>query len=97
MLNPLGDDKFFNKIYSGLWQYSQCNFKKDMSATIKFWIPTQILTFTVIPYHLRVPYIALIAFIWMGILSFLRGESDEEKQNNMNEIKLSNTTNIVDY
>lgn len=33
------------------------------------WIPVQCLTFGVIPIHLRIPFIALISFFWLMILS----------------------------
>jgi len=33
------------------------------------WTPVQCLTFTVVPEHLRIPFIALVSFFWLIILS----------------------------
>jgi Mpv17 / PMP22 family len=43
------------------------------------WIPVKCLTFTMIPYHLRIVFIAVVSFFWMMILSASTSNKDEPK------------------
>ena len=64
-------------IHSTLNKYFFVNMKDDVLSLWKFWIPANILTFTVIPLHLRVPYLTFISLVWTSYLSYLRGENDD--------------------
>lgn len=55
-------DKYFNE-----------TMKQDLTDLWKLWIPANVLTFTVIPMHLRVSWIAGVSFIWTAYLSYSRG------------------------
>jgi len=35
------------------------------------WTPAQCLTFSVVPEHLRTPFVALVSFFWLMILSVI--------------------------
>merc|ERR1712078_586606 len=48
-------------------------FRDDMVACCSFWGPVNAINFTVSPYHLRVPFVAGVGFIWLAILSAMRG------------------------
>ena len=61
-------------INSSLNEYFCTNIKKDILALWMVWIPANMLTFTIIPLHLRVPYLTLVSFVWTVVLSALRGE-----------------------
>lgn len=37
------------------------------------WVPTQCVTFTVVPEHLRIAFIAMVSFFWLIILSNISG------------------------
>ena len=41
------------------------------------WAPVQCLTFSIIPEHLRITFIALVSFFWLILLSAISAESDE--------------------
>lgn len=41
------------------------------------WIPAQLINFSVVPLHLRVPYVAGVAFGWTIVLSVMNAKFDE--------------------
>jgi Ca2+-binding EF-hand superfamily protein len=47
-------------------------------ATCKFFIPSGIVMFGIMPMHLRIPYVACIGLIWASILSYMKGGDDEK-------------------
>lgn len=49
------------------------NIKNDMIAIWKVWFPAQMVNFTFIPIHLRMPFITSVSFGWTMILSLMRG------------------------
>ena len=56
-----------NSVYSGYF----CNsIKKDVPMMWKVWVPAHIITFNLIPLHLRVPWITMISFGWTMMLSY---------------------------
>lgn len=63
-------------VRDSLRTYFSFNIRSDVAASCRIWIPTNLLTFTVVPIHLRVPWMALVSFVWTGYLSFHRGESE---------------------
>jgi predicted amino acid-binding ACT domain protein len=49
------------------------NFKEDMLALWKIWVPATIFNFAFMPMHLRIPFVAGVSLLWTGILSAMRG------------------------
>ena len=61
---------FVRKVQDGLEQYRTDIY--DQNILLKYWllwIPIKCITFTIIPNHLRIVFIATISFFWMMILS----------------------------
>ena len=61
---------FLQKIRDGIEQYRVDI--ADQNILLKYWslwIPIKCITFTMIPQHLRIAFIAIISFFWMMILS----------------------------
>ena len=76
-------------ITTSLEQYA-ANAKSDLIATWSIWIPAHVLTFGVIPSHLRMVWIAFVSFSYVCVLSAMRGakqvgdgESEDEDEDNM--------------
>ena len=44
------------------------------------WLPSQLVNFSVVPRHLRVPFAALVSFGWTTVLSVMQANFDSEKQ-----------------
>ena len=49
------------------------NFISDTIRVWKVWGPAQVLTFSVIPVHFRIPWIGFVGFCYGMLLSFARG------------------------
>ena len=49
------------------------NAADDLKALWSIFLPTSIVQFSVMPMHLRVPFVATVGFFWCGILSMMRG------------------------
>jgi hypothetical protein len=49
------------------------------------WMPVQSLTFSIIPEHLRILFIAIISFFWVIILSTISSKGDRQRNNKINE------------
>ena len=56
------------------------NIVSDMKAMWTVWIPTQCITFGLMPLHLRLPFIASVSFFWCCLLSFMHGKYDKDLQ-----------------
>jgi glycine cleavage system regulatory protein len=52
------------------------NFREDMVALWKVWVPSTFLNFAFMPMYLRIPWVASTSLIWTCILSAMRGGSD---------------------
>ena len=61
-------------VSQSLNEYFTINICEDVFALWKLWLPANLLTFTVIPLHLRVPWIAGVSFVWTAYLSWSRGK-----------------------
>ena len=55
------------------------------------WTPVQCMTFSIIPEHFRVSFIAAVSFFWVIILSSFSARSNEEDVNGAS----SNTGDIL--
>lgn len=54
------------------------NIKKDMIAIWQVWFPAQMINFTFVPLHLRMPFVTSVSFGWTIILSLMRGNKKNE-------------------
>eukprot|EP01023_Acetabularia_acetabulum_P009722 TRINITY_DN1439_c0_g2_i2.p1 TRINITY_DN1439_c0_g2~~TRINITY_DN1439_c0_g2_i2.p1 ORF type:complete len:220 (-),score=22.25 TRINITY_DN1439_c0_g2_i2:249-908(-) len=58
------------------------NYKNELWENCKalwsVWVPAQLLNFAVVPFYLRIPYVALVSFLWTIILSCMRGSNKQE-------------------
>ena len=61
----------------GLAKY-QKNYKEDLPALWKLWVPSTIINFSIMPMHLRIPWVASTSLIWTCIISYMRGSDDAE-------------------
>ena len=62
--------EYQNKYWNG-------TFKQDVMASAKIWGPAHIITFTLIPNHLKLLWIGGVSAAWTVILSILRGANDD--------------------
>lgn len=46
---------------------------ENLTALWTIWVPAQMINFSFVPLHLRVPYVAGVSFLWCIVLSGLRG------------------------
>jgi len=51
------------------------NLEEDVKACWGMWAPIQAITFSVVPLHLRVPFVSVVNFCWTVILSTMRGDT----------------------
>ena len=68
----------FETMKDGLKKYIQD--VTDQGLLFKYWsiwLPVQFLTFGVIPEQYRVPFVAMVSFFWMAILSTLSNADDK--------------------
>merc|ERR1719320_935425 len=49
------------------------NLVEDLRRCWSFWVPVQCVTFSIVPMHLRVPFVSVVNFIWTCFLSATRG------------------------
>lgn len=54
------------------------NIKSDMIAMWKVWFPAQMINFTFVPVHFRMPFITSVSFGWTIILSLMRGNKKND-------------------
>ena len=66
-----------NPPQAGLDLYAK-NYKEDLFALWKLWVPSTIINFSIMPMHLRIPWVASTSLIWTCIISAMRGASDVE-------------------
>lgn len=73
-------------IYGESWLDGLNKYKYDLiekNLLLKYWsiwVPTQTLTFSVIPEHLRIAFIALVSFFWLIILSTIASADMESEE-----------------
>jgi hypothetical protein len=54
-----------------------------MKALWLVWVPAQAINFAVIPKHLTIPWMNAIGLVWNGVLSFMHGSIESEKEEPM--------------
>jgi Mpv17 / PMP22 family len=67
---PPQQDTIHYKIQHGVEQYMyDVTHQKILLKYWILWIPIKCITFTIVPHHLRIAFIAIVSFFWMIILS----------------------------
>lgn len=62
-------------VSDGIAKY-QKNYKEDLVALWKLWVPSTIINFAFMPMALRIPWVASTSLIWTCIISYMRGGDD---------------------
>jgi len=63
------DTDMLRSVYN-IWRSNLC---EDLRVTWAVWGPVQCVTFSIVPMHLRVPFVSVVNFMWTCILSAMRG------------------------
>ncbi|PNG99930.1 Protein sym1 [Tetrabaena socialis] len=50
---------------------------ENCKALWMIWVPAQMINFTVVPLHLRIPFVAGVSFAWTVVISCMRGALDK--------------------
>lgn len=50
------------------------NWKADVLQCWKIWVPAELIMFGALPLHWQVPFAAVVSFVYMALLSLVRGE-----------------------
>ncbi|KAG1676049.1 hypothetical protein FOA52_014914 [Chlamydomonas sp. UWO 241] len=50
---------------------------ENVKACWAVWVPAQLVNFSVVPHHLRIPFVALVSFLWTVIISGMRGRIEQ--------------------
>jgi protein Mpv17 len=56
-----------------IFQTYKKNIYSDLIAMWKLWLPVQMVNFSFVPLHMRMPFITSVSFGWTVILSMMRG------------------------
>ena len=64
---------------AGLERYKR-NITSDILYCWTLWVPFQTINFSIVPVHMRVPFAASVSFVWVCILSALRGDMKPIRQ-----------------
>jgi hypothetical protein len=67
-------------IKDGLEMYFFENMWDDFKSTMSVWFPSTLIAFGYVPPYLRTPYMAMISFLWVVILSATRGAEHPEEE-----------------
>lgn len=62
----------YDKYRADLWE--------NCKALWMIWVPAQMVNFTVVPLHLRIPFVAAVSFAWTVVISVMRGTLDSRQQ-----------------
>ena len=62
----------FGTLTTAMGKYSE-NYLDDWRNTWCIWIPGHMVTYGLVPMHLRMPWVAALSFAYLSILSFTRG------------------------
>lgn len=61
----------FQRYRNELWE--------NCKALWTIWVPAQLVNFSVVPRHMRIPFVAGVSFAWTVIISVMRGALDSGK------------------
>mmetsp|Transcript_12949 Transcript_12949/g.20766 ORF Transcript_12949/g.20766 Transcript_12949/m.20766 type:complete len:408 (+) Transcript_12949:69-1292(+) len=64
----------------------QRNFKDDIFALWKIWVPATMVNFTFMPMWGRIPFVASTSLVWTCILSYMRGSDPIDNHNRVAEV-----------
>ena len=68
-----GDETMRQGTWRGLLKYKE-NIVKDWCYCAALWLPLNYINFKYVPTHWRLPFVSGTGLIWVGILSFVRGD-----------------------
>eukprot|EP01083_Nonionella_stella_P005667 16369_1 len=75
LLQTLLNERQLNaQTLQSVWSTYTTNIASDMKALWTVWIPVSMVTFGIMPMHLRLPFIATVSFFWCCVLSFMHGQ-----------------------
>lgn len=81
-----------NPISEGLRRYAEdVQLKGLLLKYWALWVPVQTLTFSVVPEHLRISFMAAVSFFWFVILSTVSAEGQDEASSNSENGALTST------
>mmetsp|Transcript_4687 Transcript_4687/g.13011 ORF Transcript_4687/g.13011 Transcript_4687/m.13011 type:complete len:222 (-) Transcript_4687:304-969(-) len=67
-----------------IYEYTSTKYKSEIVESCKalwsVWVPAQIVNFSIVPVHFRIPYVAGVSFLWTVILSVMQGVFDSSKE-----------------
>jgi len=65
----------------------KANIAEDVRNLLSFWGPMQLMTFGVVPVHLRIVFMSVVGFFWSALMSRSRGKTmhDEEEACNQDD------------
>ncbi|KAF6260930.1 hypothetical protein COO60DRAFT_1504019 [Scenedesmus sp. NREL 46B-D3] len=63
--------EIFERYRNELWE--------NCKALWTIWVPAQMVNFSVVPRHLRIPFVAGVSFAWTVVISVMRGALDSGK------------------
>lgn len=75
----------------------------NLKACWMIWVPAQFVNFTLVPLHLRIPFVAGVSFAWTVVISVMRGTLDkslaaahpvEAAEPNSNSVFLAHTLEL---
>jgi hypothetical protein len=72
------------------------NFKNDMWADMSIWVPSHLINFTIMPMHLRIPWVASTSFFYSIVLAYMRGGSGHSEPHPVAEALALNIPLITD-
>lgn len=64
-------------VTDGLKKYSN-NYREDLLALWKVWVPSTIINFSFMPMWGRIPWVASTSLLWSVILSTMRGRNEDD-------------------
>lgn len=82
----------WNSAKKGFKRYWPKNFISDNCNCLGLWIPSQLISFIIMPAHLRIPWMTVVSFFWTLILSYLRGPRTDTE-----EVALVDDVQSLDY
>lgn len=62
---------------SGIYEKYRAELWENCKALWTIWVPAQLVNFSVVPRHLRIPFVAGVSFAWTVIISVMRGALDD--------------------
>ena len=85
----INERKMDKKTLNSVIDTYKSNIWSDMKKLWSMWIPGQMITFGLMPLHLRLPFIALLSFFWCCLLSFWHGKYEKNVDHEIDDIEVT--------